>query len=118
VKFVTTTQHQIHVEPAAQRIRATFNGEAIAESAHALILHETGHQPVYYFPPEDVRQDLLEPTELHTHCPYKGDASYWSIRVGDRVSENAMWAYLDPLPEREDIRGFRAFYRNRVDSLE
>ena len=71
---------------------------------------------MYYFPPEDVRDEFLEPTDQHTRCPYKGEASYWTIRVGDRVSENSMWGYLDPLPDREDIRGYRALYWNRMDA--
>jgi uncharacterized protein (DUF427 family) len=109
-------QHRVHVELSPRWVRVKFNGETIADSKRAVLLRETGHLPVYYFPPEDVRQDLLEPTELHTRCPFKGEASYWTIRVGDRVANNAMWGYLDPLPEREDIRGYRAFYWNRVDA--
>jgi uncharacterized protein (DUF427 family) len=109
-------QHRVHVEPSPRRVRVKFNDEVIADSRRVLLLRETGHLPVYYFPPEDVRQDLLEPTELHTRCPYKGEASYWTIRVGDREAKDAMWGYLDPLPGREDIRGYRAFYWNRVDA--
>jgi uncharacterized protein (DUF427 family) len=109
-------EHRVHVEPTPRRVRVTFNGETIADSKHAVLLRETGHLPVYYFPPEDVRQDLLEPTDQHTRCPFKGDASYWSVRVGDRVADNAMWGYLDPLPGREDIRGYRAFYWGRMDA--
>jgi uncharacterized protein (DUF427 family) len=71
---------------------------------------------VYYFPPGDVRQDVLEPTEQHTRCPFKGEASYWTVRVGDAVAENVMWGYQDPLPEREDIRGYRAFYWAKMDA--
>jgi uncharacterized protein (DUF427 family) len=108
--------HRVTVEPFACRVRVTFNGETIADSQRAVVLHETGLPPVYYFPPEDVRQDVLEPTELHTRCPFKGEASYWTVRVGGRLAENAMWAYLDPLPDRQDIRGYRAFYWNRVDA--
>jgi uncharacterized protein (DUF427 family) len=108
--------HRVHVEPTPRRVRVTFNGETIADSKHAVLLRETGHLPVYYFPPEDVRQDLLEATEQHSRCPFKGEASYWTIRVGDRSADNAMWGYLDPLPEREDIRGYRAFYWDRVDA--
>jgi len=109
-------QHRVHVEPSPRHVRVRFNGEIVADSKRALLLRETGHLPVYYFPPEDVRQDLLEPTELHTRCPYKREASYWTIRVGDREARDAMWGYLDPLPGREDIRGYRAFYWNRVDA--
>jgi uncharacterized protein (DUF427 family) len=109
-------EHRVHVEPSPRHVRVTFNGETIADSKRAVLLRETGHLPVYYFPPEDVREDVLAPTEQHTRCPYKGEASYWTIKVGDRVAENAMWGYLDPLPGREDIRGYRAFYWRRVDA--
>jgi uncharacterized protein (DUF427 family) len=108
--------HHIAVELSPRWVRVKFNGETIADSKRAVLLRESNHLPVYYFPPEDVRQDLLEPTDLHTRCPYKGEASYWSVRVGDRVAENAMWGYVDPLPEREDIRGYRAFYWERMDA--
>jgi len=109
-------QHRVHVEASPRRVRVMFNGQTIADSKRALLLRETGHLPVYYFPPEDVRQELLEPTDLHTRCPFKGDASYWTVRVGDRAAENAMWGYLTPLPGREDIAGYRAFYWERMDA--
>jgi uncharacterized protein (DUF427 family) len=109
-------EHRVHVEPTPRRVRVVFNGQTIADSKRAVLLRETGHLPVYYFPPEDVRDDLLESTEQHTRCPFKGEASYWSVRVGDRVAENAMWGYRDPLPGREDIRDYRAFYWERMDA--
>jgi uncharacterized protein (DUF427 family) len=109
-------QHRVHVELSPRRVRVKLNGEFIADSTRAVLLRETGHQPVYYFPPEDVRQDLLEPTDLHTRCPYKGEASYWTVRVGEKVAENVMWGYQDPLEEREDIRGYRAFYWAKMDA--
>ena len=93
--------HRVEVEPTPRRVRVVFNGETIADSRRAVLLRESNLLPVYYFPPEDVRSDLLAPTEQHTRCPYKGEASYWTIRVGDKVSENSMWGYLDPLPGRE-----------------
>ena len=108
--------HRVEVEPTPRRVRVVFNGQTIADSKHAVLLRESNLLPVYYFPPEDVRSEFLEPTDQHTRCPYKGEASYWTIRVGDRVAENAMWGYQDPLPGREDIRGYRAFYWNRVDA--
>jgi uncharacterized protein (DUF427 family) len=109
-------QHRVHVEPTPRRVRVTFNGETVADSKRAVLLRETGHLPVYYFPPEDVRQEVLEPTEQRTRCPFKGEASYWSVRVGDQLAENAMWGYLEPLTGREDIAGYRAFYWNRMDA--
>jgi len=108
--------HRVHVETSPRWVRVKFNGEVIADSKRAVLLRETGHLPVYYFPPEDVRQDALEPTDLHTRCPFKGEASYWTVRVGDKVAENVMWGYQDPLPEREDIRGYRAFYWEQMDA--
>jgi uncharacterized protein (DUF427 family) len=88
----------------------------VADSTRTLLLLEEGHQPVYYFPLEDVRTDLMTPTDRHTTCPYKGEASYWTLRVGDRVAENAVWAYPNPIPERADLAGYVAFYRKEMDA--
>jgi uncharacterized protein (DUF427 family) len=108
--------HRVDVEPTPRRVRVVFNGQTIADSKRAVLLRESNLLPVYYFPPEDVRGEYVEPTDQHTRCPYKGEASYWTIRVGDKVLENAMWGYLDPLPGREDIRGYRALYWNKMDA--
>jgi uncharacterized protein (DUF427 family) len=108
--------HKVEVEPSPRWVRVKINGETIADSKRTLLLRETGHRPVYYFPREDVRMDLLVPTDHGSHCPYKGDASYFTIRAGDRVEENAVWSYTDPYPEREDIRDYLAFYWNKVDA--
>ncbi len=108
--------HRVDVEPSPRWVRVKFNGEIIADTKRALLLMETGNLPVYYFPPADVRMELLEPTDHHTTCPYKGVASYWTIKVGDRVAENAVWGYLDPLPAHPEIKGYLAFYWNKVDA--
>jgi uncharacterized protein (DUF427 family) len=102
-------------DPVLQRIRASVGGEAVVDSRHTYLLHESGHLPVYYFPPSDVRMDLLEPTAQTTHCPHKGDASYWSLRVGDRLVENAVWSYREPLGPVAFIAGYLSFYWDRVD---
>ena len=107
--------HRVEVEPTPRWIRVQFHGETIADSKRALLLRETRHLPVYYFPPEDVRMEFLTPTETHTTCPYKGQASYWTLKVRDRESPDAVWSYQDPLPGREDIKGYLAFYWNKVD---
>jgi len=107
---------RIQVEPWPRRVRAVLGHVAVADSERVLLLLEKGHLPVYYFPPDDVRMDLLEPTDRHTRCPYKGEASYWTVRAGGREAANAAWGYLDPLPERTDIKGHVAFYWGRMDS--
>jgi uncharacterized protein (DUF427 family)/putative intracellular protease/amidase len=110
--------HTITTEPVDGLVVARWGGEVVAESRHALVLRETGLPPRTYFPMEDVRMDLLRRTEHHTGCPFKGEASYWSIEVGDRRSEDIAWAYEDPLPARVDLKGRIAFYDDRLESLE
>jgi len=108
--------YQMSFDPYAHRLRVVFNGETIAESDGAMILHETRLAPVFYFPRADVRMDLLEPTTNHTHCPFKGNADYWTVAVGDRRAENAAWAYEHPLPEADSVRSYVAFYWDRMDA--
>src|SRR5205085_3382315 len=84
-------------DPVPQRIRAVFAGETVVDSQNARLLHETGHLPVYYFPLEDVRQDLLERSEKRTHCPHKGDASYWNLAAPRRSAPDAVWGYEEPI---------------------
>src|ERR1022692_2979513 len=73
----------LYLEPSPKRIRVEVGGETIADSRAVMLLHESGHQPIYYFPPDDVRSDVLEPSDRRTRCPKKGEASYYTIRVGD-----------------------------------
>lgn len=114
--FVPPSGGSLYVEPTPKRIRAVVGGETVADSTRALLLSETNLQPVYYFPPDDVRQDLLEPSDRHTRCPKKGEASYYSVRVGDQVVENAGWYYPEPLPQApQAFAGFIAFYWARID---
>jgi len=110
--------HTITTEPVNGLVSARWGGEVIAQSREALLLRETGLAPVTYFPIDDVRMDLLHRTEHHTRCPFKGEASYWSIEVGERRSEDIAWAYEDPLPARADLKGRLAFYADRLDGLE
>jgi uncharacterized protein (DUF427 family) len=79
------------------------------------LLFETGLPTCYYIPKQDVRMDLLEATDSHTSCPYKGAASYWSARVGDAVHEDVVWSYPAPIPETPKIENLMAFYNERVD---
>ena len=110
--------HRIDVRPSSRRVRVTFAGETIAESSRAMFLFETGLPTRYYIPPADARMDLLEPTRTQSICPYKGRAAYWSLRVGGRHAQDAVWSYLEPLPECPRIAGYLCFYPERVDRLE
>jgi uncharacterized protein (DUF427 family) len=106
----------LYLEASPKRVRVEVAGETIADSQRAMMLHESGLQPVYYFPPEDVRADVLEPSDRHTHCPKKGDASYHTIRVGERVIENGAWYYPELLPDAPPaLKGLIAFYFGRMD---
>ncbi len=110
--------HPIEIAPALGRVRVTFGGETIADTARALVLREAAYRPVFYVPRADARMDLLARTAHATHCPYKGDASYFSVAAGGRVSENAAWSYEAPFPAVQAIEGYLAFYPSRVDAIE
>jgi uncharacterized protein (DUF427 family) len=105
----------LYLEPTPKRIRVVVGGEVVADSRAAMMLHESGHQPVYYFPPSDVRSEFLEPSDRHTHCPKKGDASYYTIRVGEHVVDAGAWYYPSPLAGAPAITDLIAFYWNRMD---
>ena len=109
-----SADHPITVEPSPKRVRVIFNGKTVADTLRAGLLLEVGHMPVYYFPREDVRMDLLERTDHRTHCPYKGDASYCTLSVGNRRAENAVWGYEEPLHQMDQIKGHLAFYWDKV----
>jgi uncharacterized protein (DUF427 family) len=108
--------HPVWTEPYPRRVRAFLDGVAVVDSSQALLLLEAGHLPVYSFPPQDVRTDLLEATDKRDHGPDKGEASNWSVTVGDRVAPNAVWSYRDPLRGRDDITGCLALYWHRMEA--
>jgi uncharacterized protein (DUF427 family) len=105
----------LYLEPTPKRIRVVVGDEIVADSRRATMLHESGQQPIYYFPPEDVRMDLLEPSDRRTHCPKKGDASYYTIRAGDSVVADGAWYYPEPIAGAPSIKDLIAFYWNRMD---
>ena len=96
-------------------IRVIVDGYTIADTTDALRVLETAGAPVYYIPPVDVRKDLLEPTAHHSFCEWKGEASYWSIRLPDRTIPNAAFGYLSPTAGYESIQDHIAFYPALVD---
>jgi uncharacterized protein (DUF427 family) len=107
--------HALYLEPSPRSVRGLLGSETVVDSRRAKLLHETGHLPIYYFPRSDVRFDLLEPTDHSTHCPFKGDARYWTVRAGDAVAENAVWGYEDPIEGAPPIADHVAFYWDRID---
>jgi uncharacterized protein (DUF427 family) len=109
-------RHRLLLHPFPRRVRARFAGEVVLDSTRGALLHESNIVPRLYVPLEDVRADLLERTEHSTHCPFKGDASYWSVRVGDRVAENAVWTYEDPVDAAPWLRGLVSVYPERMDA--
>ena len=107
--------HVLFFEDSPRRVRVVLGGKTVADSRRVKLMHETRHLPVYYFPEEDVRMDLLEATDHATTCPFKGEASYWSVRVGENVAENAVWSYPDPIESAPPIAGYLAFYWRTMD---
>jgi uncharacterized protein (DUF427 family) len=111
----TPTGTVVFWDPVPQRIRGIVAGETVVDSTNAKLLHATGHLPVYYFPDEDVRADLLVDSEKRTFCPYKGEARYHSLRVADRLVEDAVWYYPEPIADAPFLAGHKAFYWNELD---
>jgi uncharacterized protein (DUF427 family) len=110
--------HPISIAASSNRVRVVFDGQVVAETTRALTLTEAGYAPVQYVPRADANMALLTPTRHSTHCPYKGDASYFTIQVGGKTSENAVWSYEKPYPAVAAIEGYLAFYPKRVDAIE
>jgi uncharacterized protein (DUF427 family) len=107
--------HPIDIEPATMRWRAKFSGHLIADSNDAVILREADYPPVVYFPREDVGMGFMGRTERSTHCPYKGDASYFTLTMDGQVAENVAWSYEQPYEDMGTIAGKIAFYADRVE---
>jgi uncharacterized protein (DUF427 family) len=107
--------YRVDLEPGPGRVRVTLDGEVLADSQQTLVVRETKHAPVVYFPRVDVRWERLEPTAHQTFCPFKGEACYWSARAGDRVEENVAWSYPDPFDEVAGLKDYVSFYAERVD---
>ncbi|HXD44633.1 MAG TPA: DUF427 domain-containing protein [Pseudolabrys sp.] len=110
--------HPITISRSGRHVRVRFGGRIIADTTRALELKEASYPPVFYIPRADADMSALTPTAHHTHCPYKGDASYFTISAGERRAENAVWSYEAPFPAMAEIKEHLAFYPNRVDEIE
>lgn len=109
--------HQITITPTDQHVEVTLGGEELASSDRAVVLEETGLPPRYYLPREDVRTGLLRPTSSRSTCPYKGEASYWSVEIGGQVHDDLVWSYETPIPAAAGIAGLMCFYTERGAEL-
>jgi uncharacterized protein (DUF427 family) len=110
-----TSGHRVTITPTTHHLEVTVGGEIVAVTDRPVILAETGMQPRYYVPREDVRLDLLRATETASSCPFKGDARYWSAAVDGTVHDDVAWSYESPLRGAEGIAGLVAFYDERVE---
>jgi len=112
------SSHPITISPAAHRVRVTHGGRVIADTRRALALSEASYPVVHYIPREDVDMSALTRTDHATHCPYKGDAAYYTITLEDRVTDNAVWTYESPYAATRAIAGYLAFYPRLVDAID
>ncbi len=110
--------HPITVARNPRRVVVTLGGQVIADSADALTLREASYPAVHYIPRKDVDMAALSRTETHTYCPYKGEASYFSIPAGGARSVDAIWTYEAPYDGVADIKDHLAFYPDRIDTIE
>ncbi|WEX90151.1 DUF427 domain-containing protein [Sinorhizobium garamanticum] len=110
--------HPITIDHNPARVVVKLDGRVVADTRDALTLREASYPPVQYIPRKDVDMSLLARTEHSTHCPYKGDASYYSITPGGERSKNAIWTYENPHAAVREIKDHMAFYPDRVDSIE
>ncbi len=110
--------HPISIEPNPARVVVSIAGRTVADTRNALTLTEASYGPVQYIPRKDVDMTLLERTNHHTYCPYKGDCAYYSIPLGGERSVNAVWTYEAPYASVAAIKDHVAFYPRRVDAID
>lgn len=108
--------HRLLFDPFPRRVRAVFAGETVFDTTRGMLLHESNLLPQLYVPRADVNTDLLRASDHTTHCPFKGDAAYWSVVAGERVADNALWAYPEPLDAAGWLRDYLAPYWGSMDT--
>lgn len=114
-QLIPGPDHPIAVEPSTEHVVVRAGGTVIADSRSALVLREASYSPVHYLPRADLDANVLRPSSTTTHCPYKGDASYLSVVTADGEVADAMWSYENPYDAVAQIKGYVAFYPDRVD---
>ena len=110
-----TRGHTITITPSNVHVEISVKGHVVAESDRPVVLNETGMPARYYLRRDDVRTDLLRRTNFHTSCPFKGQASYWSLELEGEVFDGIAWSYETPIAGAEPIAGLLCFYQERVD---
>ncbi|WP_433185408.1 DUF427 domain-containing protein [Actinoallomurus sp. CA-150999] len=110
---MNTKGHDIEVTPGSDQVVVRIKDTVVATSSRPVVLTETGCPARYYLPPEDVKTDLFRPSATTSHCPFKGDARYWSVETGDGVAEDVVWSYPEPFPRVEEITGLLAFWTEK-----
>ena len=108
---------RVDILASSRRVQVRIDGVELADSDQPRIVFETGLPPRFYLPLSQVRTELLRPSATVTHCPYKGEAHYWSVEVNGTLHQDAVWTYRTPLPEAAKIAGLAAFYNERVDLM-
>ena len=112
--FIKYPEHQVKIEPSASHVRVRVGDTVIADTREAVLVRESRHEPAWYLPMASVDPSVIEATATSTYCPFKGDASYWSIRAGGKTLPDSMWSYQAPFDECLPIAGHVAFYADRV----
>jgi uncharacterized protein (DUF427 family) len=107
--------HKLTFDEHPGRVRASVGGEVVFDTQRAKLLREGRLEPRLYVPVEDLNEAVLVPSDHSTHCPFKGDASYWSIRAGDRLVENAIWTYPEPIDPAPWLEGYASVFPDKVD---
>jgi len=110
-------EKSISSKPAGKRLTVVLGGKTIARTTRALLYHESGHDPLYYIPRKDVKIEVLQRSDRKSYCPYKGDAVWWNVRVGDRVVADGAWSYPDIYDDYSpEIEGYIGFYGDKMDA--
>jgi len=115
VEIVMTLGHTISIVPTAVHVEVRLGGRLLADTDRAMKLDETGLPSRYYLPPDDVHMDLLRPTTFHTNCPFKGEASYWSLDSDGVTYDGIVWSYEAPTAQAAAVRGMLSFYPDRTE---
>lgn len=110
--------HRVDAIKSSRHIKVVIDGETVAESRNPILVFETGLQTRYYLPAEDVKEQFLTATDNSSHCPYKGDASYWSVKVNGKEFDNVVWSYPEPLDQQPRLKNLKAFWTEKDKSIE